>query len=173
MEKMRTQLTMDKASQYTKKLTTKQRDLTKSLVSTVCCCRMSQKHCDVQLLQRRFLFISYPIRKHKRLRQKTPSLETLQKFPMFKLALSGQGRSWTNWMKRQLRRTRSSVAVSRRQSRGMPSLRGNRTSLTSTIKGWRPSSAKLGYEWISLSLSQLLLGFMGERGGRGSKKKLS
>ncbi|XP_011454679.3 coiled-coil domain-containing protein 40 [Magallana gigas] len=31
MEKMRTQLTMDKASQYTKKLTTKQRDLTKSL----------------------------------------------------------------------------------------------------------------------------------------------
>lgn len=41
MEKMRTQLTMDKASQYTKKLTTKQRDLTKSLVSTVCCCRMS------------------------------------------------------------------------------------------------------------------------------------
>lgn len=41
MEKMRTQLTMDKASQYTKKLTTKQRDLTKSLVSTVCFCRMS------------------------------------------------------------------------------------------------------------------------------------
>lgn len=41
MEKMRTQLTMDKASQYTKKLTTKQRDLTKNLVSTVCCCRMS------------------------------------------------------------------------------------------------------------------------------------
>lgn len=41
MEKMRTQLTMDKASQYTKKLTTKQRDLTKSLVSTFCCCRMS------------------------------------------------------------------------------------------------------------------------------------
>lgn len=36
MEKMRTQLTMDKASQYTKKLTTKQRDLTKSLVSTYC-----------------------------------------------------------------------------------------------------------------------------------------
>lgn len=47
MEKMRTQLTMDKASQYTKKLTTKQRDLTKSLVSTVYCCRMSKKHCDV------------------------------------------------------------------------------------------------------------------------------
>lgn len=41
MEKMRTQLTMDKASQYTKKLTTKQRDLTKSLVSTVCCSRIS------------------------------------------------------------------------------------------------------------------------------------
>ena len=32
MEKMRTQLTMDKAAQYTKKLTTKERDLTKSLV---------------------------------------------------------------------------------------------------------------------------------------------
>lgn len=47
MEKMRTQLTMDKASQYTKKLTTKQRDLTKSLVSTVYCCTMSKKHCDV------------------------------------------------------------------------------------------------------------------------------
>ena len=34
MEKMRSQLTMDKAAQYTKKLTGKQRELTKSLVST-------------------------------------------------------------------------------------------------------------------------------------------
>lgn len=33
MEKMRSQLTMDKAAQYTKKLTGKQRELTKQLVS--------------------------------------------------------------------------------------------------------------------------------------------
>ena len=33
MEKMRSQLTMDKAAQYTKKLTGKKRDLTKQLVS--------------------------------------------------------------------------------------------------------------------------------------------
>lgn len=33
MEKMRSQLTMDKASQYTRKLTTKKRELTKQLVS--------------------------------------------------------------------------------------------------------------------------------------------
>ena len=33
MEKMRSQLTMDKASQYTKKLTFKKRELTKQLVS--------------------------------------------------------------------------------------------------------------------------------------------
>lgn len=32
MEKMRSQLTLDKASQYTKKITTKKRDLTKQLV---------------------------------------------------------------------------------------------------------------------------------------------
>lgn len=32
MEKMRSQLTMDKAAQYTKKLTTKKRELTKQLV---------------------------------------------------------------------------------------------------------------------------------------------
>ena len=35
MEKMRSQLTMDKAAQYTKKLTGKKRDLTKQLVSIV------------------------------------------------------------------------------------------------------------------------------------------
>jgi len=33
MEKMRSQLTLDKAAQYTKKLTGKKRDLTKQLVS--------------------------------------------------------------------------------------------------------------------------------------------
>ena len=33
MEKMRSQLTMDKASQYTKKLTFKKRELTKQLVT--------------------------------------------------------------------------------------------------------------------------------------------
>ena len=35
MEKMRSQLTMDKAAQYTKKLTGKKRDLTKHLVRCV------------------------------------------------------------------------------------------------------------------------------------------
>ncbi len=34
MEKIRNQLTMDKAAQYTKKLTNKMRDLTKNLVSS-------------------------------------------------------------------------------------------------------------------------------------------
>ena len=35
MEKMRSQLTMDKAAQYTKKLTSKKRELTKQLVCTI------------------------------------------------------------------------------------------------------------------------------------------
>lgn len=148
MEKMRIQFTMDKAFQYIKKLTIKQRDLIKSLVSIVCCCRMLQKYCDVQFLQRRFLFISYFFRKYKQLRQKILFLEIFQKFLMFKFVLSGQGRLWINWMKRQFRRTRLLVVVSRRQLRGMLLLRGNRILLISIIKGWRFLLVKLGYEWI-------------------------
>jgi len=49
MEKMRSQLTLDKAAQYTKKLTGKKRDLTKQLVSyTVNACPLFAIHVSLK-----------------------------------------------------------------------------------------------------------------------------
>lgn len=84
---------------------------------------------------------------------------------MFKFVLSGQGRLWINWMKRQFRRTRLLVVVSRRQLRGMLLLRGNRILLINIIKGWRFLLVKLGYEWIFFFFYNCCWVLWGERGG--------